>query len=129
MAITQWPNGPVPPGNIPWTIIDIDGPSSYTAISTGSPPTNGQTIKASDIGMLQIWAAEVMGSDNGQYTGQVYLNTGAGGVGNPRSGATPNLSQSATQMQLQWITAATGAEVGGATNLSSRHLRLLVIGQ
>lgn len=126
MAITQWQKGPSPPGDEPWTIIDIDGPTSYTVITTATPPTGGQTILASDIGMTQIDAAEVMGSDNGAYTGQVYI---IGGLGDPRSGATPNFSQPGTKMLLQWITAATGAEVTGTTNLSARRLRLLVIGR
>lgn len=125
MAITQWPNGPVPPGDRPWTIIDVDGPASYAAISTGTPPTGGQVIKASDIGLQAIDWAQAMGSDNGQYDGICYV---VGGLGNPRVGGTPNYSNPGTQINLQWITAATGAEVGGGTNLSARRVRLLVIG-
>lgn len=126
MAITQWPFGPVPPGHLPWTIIDIDGPASYSQISTGTPPSGGQVIKASDIGMSQIFWAQAVGSDNGTHDGVCYI---VGGLGNPRSGATPNVSQAGSQINLQWITAATGAEVSGATNLAARHMRLLVIGQ
>lgn len=129
MSITQWPFGPVPPGALPWTVFDIDGPSSYSQIVTGAPPTGGQTVKASDLGFTSIWWAQSMGSDNGQYDCTVYVNTGTGGTGNPRSGATPNVSQPGSQMQLQWVTSTNGAEVSGATNLSSRRLRLIVIGQ
>jgi hypothetical protein len=126
MSNTQWPFGPVPPGHLPWTIVDVDGPASYSAISAATPPTGGQVLKAADLGFQQIWWAQCVGSDNGQYDGVVYV---VGGLGNPRSGATPNVSQAGSQINLQWITAATGAEVGGATNLSARRLRLLVIGQ
>lgn len=123
---TQWPRGPVPPGDMPWTIVDVDGPSSYSQISAATPPTGGQVLKASDLGLQAIWWAQAVGSDNGQFDGVCYV---VGGLGNPRAGGSPNYSQPGTQINLQWITAATGAEVSGATNLSSRRMRLLVVGQ
>lgn len=126
MAITQWQKGPSPPGDQPWTVIDIDGPASYTTITAATPPTGGQVIKATDIGMTTIDWAQCVGSDNGAYDGVCYI---VGGLGNPRSGGSPNYSQPGSQINLQWITAATGAEVSGSTNLSARHLRLLVMGR
>ena len=126
MATTQWQKGPSPPGDQPWTIIDIDGPASYTVITVATPPTGGQVIKATDIGMQTIDWAQAMGSDDGQYAGECYL---VGGLANPRSGGKPNYSQSGSQINLQWITAATGAEVTGTTDVSARRMRLLVLGR
>lgn len=126
MSITQWQKGPSPPGDQPWTIIDIDGPSSYTAITAATPPTGGQVIKATDIGMSNIDFAVAIGSDNGAYAGECYI---VGGLGDPRSGGSPNYSQAGSQINLQWITAATGAEVGGGVDLHLRRMRLLVLGR
>lgn len=116
MAIRIIPDYPAPPGNKRWVICDIDGPTAYTAITLGTPPTGGQTVRASDIGLQNIEWAQVSGSDNGQYDGTCYI---VGGLGNPAKTA-------GTQMQLQWILAATGAEASG--NLSARSLRIVAIG-
>jgi hypothetical protein len=117
MAIRILSDYPAPPGNKRWVVADIDGPASYTAITPGTPPTGGQVVRAGDIGLQNIEWAQVSGSDNGQYDGVCYI---VGGLGNPAKAA-------GTQFQLQWITAATGAEAG-AVNLSARSLRIVALG-
>lgn len=116
MAIRILPDYPSPPGNKRWVICDIDGPTAYTAITPGTPPTGGQVVRATDIGMQTIEWAQVSGSDNGQYDGTCYV---VGGLGNPAL-------RGGTQVNLQWISAATGAEASG--NLSARSLRMIAMG-
>ena len=118
MAIRVLSDYPAPPGNKRWVICDIDGPTSYTAITTGTPPTGGQVVRAGDIGLQNIEWAQVSGSDNGQYDGTCYV---AAGIGNPPKAG-------GTQFNLQWLVAATGAEAAGAANLSARSLRIVAIG-
>jgi len=104
------------------TIIDVQGPASYTIITIGTPPTGGQTVFATDMGFKEIHSIEVMGSDNGQYDAVCYVNSGAGSVGNPPKRA-------GTQFQMQWFAAAGRTEVTGATNLSARTMRLCITGR
>jgi hypothetical protein len=116
MAIRILSDYPAPPGNKRWVICDIDGPNPYTVITVGTPPTGGQVVRAGDIGLSNIEWAQVSGSDNGQYDGVCYV---VGSVGNPAK-------VGGTQINLQWLTAATGAEASG--NLSARSLRIVAIG-
>lgn len=107
---------PAPPGNKPVSMADIVGPASYTVITTGATPTGGQTVLASAFGlkMLEyVWAS--MGSDDGQYIGRCYLNPFYDGMPSP-------------SVLLQWVIAATGAEVTAAVDLSGRKIRLFAIG-
>lgn len=114
-AQSNLPDYPAPPGNKPVNIVNIVGPSSYTQISTGSPPTGGQVVKATDIGMQQIEFCFGGTSDDGQYGVEPILD------GNPAGGA--------SQMRLAWYVLNTGAQVSGATNLSARTMRLFVLGR
>lgn len=105
---------PSPPGNKQFSELKVDGPTLYTVISTGSPPTGGQTINASDFGLVSLEGLIVLSnSDNGQF-----------GV---RPIALKPDIQGCPAYTLQWFTLATGAEVG-AVNLSARSVRLLGIG-
>ena len=111
---------PCPPGNLPWSVIDIVGPSSYTAITPGAAgvaPTGGQAVSCSALGLpvSVIWA-QAMGGVNGTYDVVVYLN--------PFN----SLSGSRTGIILQWIVAATGAEAG-AVDLSAQTVRIMAIGR
>ncbi len=109
---------PCVPGNLPWTVADIVGPASYTQVSNGSPPTGGQAVSISALGLpvSVIWA-QTMGSDDGQYDCIVLLS--------PFN----SLAGSLTGLILKWVTAATGAEVGGGVNLSARTVRVMAIGR
>jgi len=64
-----------------------------------------------------IFATTSMVSDNGQYRAVPILSPFNAGAG------------SLTGIILQWIVAATGAEVTAATDLSSRTVRILAIGR
>lgn len=98
------------------------GPASYTAITNATPPTGGDTVQAIEAGLKYLDALVCpMTSDDGQYIVQaVSINGNGAGAG---TAAVP-----ATTMKLRWLTAATGAEVSGGTNLSARTIRLLAIG-
>ena len=109
---------PCVPGNLPWTVVDIVGPTSYTQVTPGSPPTGGQAISISALGLpvSVIWA-QTMGSDDGTYDVVALLS--------PFN----SLAGSQTGIILEWITAATGTQVSGATNLSARTVRVMAIGR
>jgi hypothetical protein len=104
------------PGDSLWSVVDVTGPTSYTVITTGSPPTGGQLLAPADCGLQSIDWVQSLGSDDGQY--DIVCVPGPFSAGNPLAG-----------VRLQWIISATGAQVAGAVNLSSRTVRLLVIGR
>ena len=111
---------PCPPGNLPWTVAVVKGPALYTPVTPGAvgvAPTGGQAISKEALGLpvSVIWAG-VLGSLNGQYTANVFLNP-----------ATP-MSGSQTGIILQWLLAATMVEVG-AIDLSAQTVRILAIGR
>jgi hypothetical protein len=116
-VLSQSENFPKVPGDQPWSVVDVAGPSSYTAITPADPiVTGGQQLAQSVFGLnTNIVFACSMGSDNGQYTVNVYHKTFV--PGQPTTGG----------LVLQWIVAATGAEASG--DLSARTVRLLVIGR
>lgn len=113
-SITLLPEYPAPPGNKQQVIATVPGPSSYTQVSVASPPTGGQTIKASDLGLVDFDMVDASGSDDGQYDIVVIY---------PKNPAGP-----VTSVIFLWLTAATGAQVGGSTNLSSRTVRVRATG-
>ena len=101
------------------------GPTSYTAITAGTPPaapTGGDAISAQACGLKFIESVIVLGDSSGTYTGIAYQPP-VSKTGNPagQGGA-------ATSVPLAWITAHTGAEVAGATDLHLAQLQLVVIG-
>ena len=96
--------------------VDHFGPASYTQVTTGTPPTGGDSISAAEFGLKalsMVWADGL--SDNGQFN--VLCSPGNSNRGEP------------TTWFLEWVTAATGAQVAGATNLSARSIRLFAIGR
>lgn len=108
------PEYPAPPGNKNWVIGTVAGPLSYASIVTGSPPTGGQSVKASDVGLVDIEFFECEGSDDGQF-GVIAIY--------PKNPQTP-----VSSVLLFWYTLNTGAQVGAATNLSARTVRFRAIG-
>jgi hypothetical protein len=95
------------------SILEIAGPSSYTQVSTGSPPSGGQVIYASQFGLKYIEFVDGSLSDDGQYYADASYMGKTGAV---------------TQVTLLWSVAHTGAEVSGTTNLASRTVRMRAIG-
>lgn len=118
MATTINLEYPAPPGNKPFVLVDIDGPASYTAITPGTPITGGQEIivTPSGMGLNRIEWAQSMGDSTGTYDVVCYVSPF-------------NRNNNTTTLILQWLTAATGAEVAGATNLSGSVIRVLMIGR
>jgi hypothetical protein len=108
-------------GDRPYAIIDFAGPSSYTAVTNGTAPacpTGGQAITSSNFGLSAgLEGIIVAGSSkSGTYTVQAFQAT-----------AYLDGQPNATWI-LRWLTAATGAEVGGAPNLSAESVRLIGFG-
>jgi len=108
-------------GDRPYSIIDWNGPTSYTAITPGTVtvgPTGGQAITPAAFGLTAglegIFA--VSGSASGTYHVIAYQTTAY------------NKGQPNPTWVLQWITSATGVEVAGATNLSTEVVRLVGFG-
>jgi hypothetical protein len=107
---------PKVPGDGFQSVTDMTGPASYAVIVSGTPPSGGQTMRASDFGLASLDWVKSMGSDNGQYV-VICIPLGFS-AGNPF-----------TSFLLQWVTSATGAEVVAATNLSARTVRLFGFGR
>jgi hypothetical protein len=95
------------------SVLPISGPTSYTQVTPASPPTGGQSIKASQFGMKFFDHVEGGLSDDGQYIAFVSLNGSPG---------------KATTATVLWTIAHTGAEVTGAVNLSARSVAFRAIG-
>jgi hypothetical protein len=98
------------------SMVDHKGPLSYTQIAPGAPPTGGDQITAAEFGLkfiTMLWGGSL--SDDGTF--EVEGSPGVAQQGEP------------TKWFLMWITAATGAQVAGATNLSPRTIRLVAIGR
>ena len=93
----------------------LTGPASYTQVTTGSPPTGGQKLLATDFGLKYIAQAFGGVSDDGQY--EVVLT--------PAQAAS---SPDPASWIAIWKVAHTGAEASGATNLASRTVRIFLIG-
>lgn len=101
------------------------GPASYVQVANASPATGGDPIPAAEVqgqGGLKYadFITGPMGSDNGQYEVTVIPIDGnsltSGGIAPSRN------------FVMRWLVSATGAEVGGGTNLSARTVKLFAIG-
>jgi len=105
-------------GNKRVSSITIAGPASYTQYT--APTTGGQDVPL--LPVLGIKTADVAyGSviSDGLHRAQVVQieASAVGGVTIPRS-----------RLVLKWYVVSTGAEVAGGTNLSTKTVDLLVIG-
>ena len=96
------------------SVIEVLGLNPYVVITAGSPPTGGQPITAATFGLKAIDFCEASGSDDGTYDIRVFYPNGSSAKASPR-------------VILQWITAATGVEIG-AINVSGRTIRLRAVG-
>jgi hypothetical protein len=105
---------PAPPGNKRESIIDLPINGAYTAITPGTPPTGGILVSGALFGLQYIEWAQVLGSNNGQYDGVVYMSPF-------------NVNQPSAAIRVQVINSATGAEATG-TIVANRYLRILAVG-
>jgi hypothetical protein len=127
MAITRFPDSPRNGcwGDRPYAIIDWAGPASYVQVvtaaannATGLTPTGGQAITNAAFGLSAPLEGiiAVGNSLSGTYIVQMFQTTSyQQGQGNGT-------------WIVQWITAATGAEVGAATALNNETVRLIAFG-
>lgn len=95
------------------SVMEVAGPSSYTVVTPGAPPTGGQTIYAKDFGLKFFDHVEVGLSSDGTYLGVVSLLGNAG---------------KATSAILMWIVAAGGAEAAAMADLDAITLPIRAIG-
>jgi hypothetical protein len=105
---------PTPPGDKRWACGLVQGPASYTQITTGTPATGGFIVKAADIGLTEIeWCSQAV-SDDGRY------------VAFP----IPTKSQNAPQTSVAFviIIAHTGAEETGTHNCSANSFLFFAMG-
>lgn len=93
---------------------DHAGPASYTQISIATPPTGGDAINASDLGVGGFDTVDVMEDPTGTYFARAIPVYGGNGNAVPK-------------VILQWFVSSTGAEVAGNTVLSSYTLRLRAV--
>ncbi len=111
---------PTSVGNKVVSVVGHAGPASYTQVSSGTiPVTGGDRVYASEFGMKFFDSVVAMCADDGVNSVLVIPTTdtddfyGAGGM---------------TSVILRWFVVATGAEVAGAVNLSTKTVRLQAIG-
>lgn len=91
------------------------GPAAYAVVVPGSPPSGGDTLRASEFGLKSFDAVLPMTDDTGTYTGYAVFPNGIG-VPSPTC-------------ILEWFhIGSTGLEVTVGTNLSARKMRILAWG-
>lgn len=112
--MAQVPDFPQSFGSKRVQIALVTGPASYTQVTTGSPPTGGQKLNASDYGLKWIDFAIPMVSDDGQYELAITPATA--------------VAMAPSAVIAVWKVAHTGAEVSGSTNLSARTVKVFLIG-
>lgn len=107
---------PQPRGRKLESVATLAGPASYAVVVPGASPTGGQLVNNLQqvFGFNYVDFVDAAGDGTGTYRVNVIF------VGQPQQGA--------PQFRLQWIVAATGAEVTAATNLSTFSVRLLGVG-
>lgn len=103
---------PKPPGDQPWSVVDIQGSASYDSIINAN---GGQRVTAAQCGLESIDWAMVMGVGVSTML-RVIVSLAGFNKGSPASG-----------LILQWMT--TSGEVPQGSNLSTLRVRLLAIGQ
>ena len=121
---------PKVPGDQPESIIDVTGPTAYTAITPGSPgppitpPSGGQPITAADFGMQSLDYVTGQGSQDGLYTVVIIPLMVAVTPAPPTPTQLPDGTFS--RFLLKWVT-ATGTEASG--DLSQSSVRLFARGR
>lgn len=111
---------PKVPGDQPWSVLSIKGPTSYVEVVPGAPgppvvlPTGGQKVTAQDFGLQALVVVFATASNDGKYSVDV-IPVGSGEFGS---------------VLLSWSAmGATPAEVPAATDLSASTVQLLALGR
>ena len=121
---------PKPAGDQPESIIDVTGPTSYTALTPGSPgppivlPTGGQRVTASDFGLQSLELVTATGSQDGLYSVVVVPDTISPSPSPPLPTQLPDGQFGA--VLLAWMQ-LTGGQASG--DLSTSVVRLFARGR
>ena len=67
MAVKEWLRKLAPPGDEPYARVKWVGPSSYTVLTVGSPPSGGDTISATQFGVSMITLVLSQASYDGRW--------------------------------------------------------------
>ena len=67
MAVKSWLRKLAPPGDEPYARVQWTGPSSYTVLTVGSPPSGGDPVVASQFGVNMITLVLAGGSYDGRW--------------------------------------------------------------
>lgn len=114
----------MPVSNKMLVIADHQGPVSYT--------TGGETIRAADFGLGGFEFIEAGNLDTFTVNGQIVQLDGvdfsATNVVSLRYAATTAPGVPAASIVMKWYVITTGAEVANTTNLSSKSVRLRILG-
>lgn len=105
---------PAVPGNKPFSVLDVAGPTSY--VQYVPPSTGGQVISARQFGLQSIEVVYAVGRDS---TGAYFVNA----LLSPF-----NRNNASSGVILSWETPV-GAQAGAGANLSASVVRLFAIGQ
>ena len=118
MAITILSGYPAPPGSKKEVVVDVTGPTSYGALtfSGGQPVSGGQKFTARSLGIGGL-VESISVEGNGAITTTGYT---------VRAFLSPSLAgEGSAFVYLQWVTAATGAEVSSG-DISAARVRLRI---
>ena len=117
MAVKEWLRKLAPPGDEPYARVKWVGPSSYTVLTVGSPPSGGDTISATQFGVSMITLVLGQSSYDGRWL------------------VVP-VRISDAKWTLKWISLVTAtvggqsqtanAEAAAGTDLSSTYVKLQV---
>jgi len=117
MAVKDWLRKLAPPGDEPYARVKWAGPSSYTVLTVGSPPSGGDTISATQFGVSMITLVLGQSSYDGRWL------------------VVP-VRISDAKWTLKWISLVTAtvggqsqtanAEAAAGTDLSSTYVKLQV---
>ena len=117
MAVKDWLRKLAPPGDEPYARVRWVGPSSYTVLTVGSPPSGGDTISATQFGVSMITLVLGQSSYDGRWL------------------VVP-VRISDAKWTLKWISLVTAtvggqsqtanAEAAAGTDLSSTYVKLQV---
>lgn len=111
---------PKQPGDQPWSILDLNGPTSYvTFVPTATPPTGGQLVSVADFGLQ---AADIV-------LAMSFMPNNLGGFYAAIFPVNPSINGDFSQFRVGWYNLATFVQPAPGANLSTAVVRLLAIGR
>jgi hypothetical protein len=108
------------------SVVGIQGPTSYTQLTSASPvATGGQLIEAATFGFKGFDFVAGGLSDSGTYRVDAVPYAPTGAIATP----TANTSGATSRYyRLAWYVRATGAEAAGSADLDAEIVRVLAVG-